>query len=360
MFWKNVNLFRFKPLSLVTKLMLFYSLSTIGILSAIGLFLYPTYLKMTEEINKIQPSHVTVECYEKIIITLLIGALSAIILGYFMARKGLNRLKEFERKMEQITADSLHDRINLNEWPKELISLGKKFNTMLDRIQGSFDQLSQFSSDIAHELRTPIHNLRGITELALSKEQYSDEYRHMLETSMNEYQHLSKLIENLLFLARSDHGQLTLNKEAINARNEILNLCDYYQAIADERQIKLTCHGDAIVSVDPTLFKRVINNLLTNALKYTKPNGEILIEIKSTDQHAVVSIHDTGDGIAEEHLTKIFDRFYRVDSSRSGKSGGLGLGLAIVKSIIDLHRGKLHIQSKVNSGTSVYIQLPSL
>lgn len=338
--------------------MMLYSLTTIGLISAIGIFLYPTFIKIMGNMNGSEASYITAECYEKIIITLLVGSLLAVIFGHFIARKGLDRMREFENKMEKITADSLHERINLNEWPKELKSFGKKFNTMLDRIQSSFIQLSQFSSDIAHELRTPVHNLRGITEIALSNESFSDEYRQILEKYMNEYQHLSKLIENLLFLARSDHGQLILQKEIINAQEEISNICDYYQAVALENKIELTCTGNANIAVDPTHFKRVISNLISNALKYTQPNGKILINIEAMDQWAKISIHDTGIGITNEHITRIFDRFYRIDPSRSSHSGGLGLGLAIVKSIIDLHKGKILIKSKPNFGTTVYLQLP--
>lgn len=130
MFLKNVNIFRFKTLSLVTKLMLLYSLSTIGLLSAIGVFLYPTFIKITEKINGSEASYITAECYEKIIITLLFGSLCSVIFGHFIARNGLNRMREFENKMETITADSLHERIHIDEWPIELKSFGKKFNMM--------------------------------------------------------------------------------------------------------------------------------------------------------------------------------------------------------------------------------------
>ena len=339
--------------------MLFYSLSTIGVLTAIALFLYPTFIKIIDQINENDVSNITAECYEKIIITLLVSSLIAIIFGHIIARKGLNRMREFENNMDKITADSLHERINLNEWPKELINFGHKFNTMLDRIQASFIQLTQFSSDIAHELRTPINNLRGITEIALTKKGSCDETRPILEFYMNEYHHLSKLIEHLLFLARSDHGQLTLKKELINAREEIINICDYYQAVADEKSIEMSCAGSAKIGVDPTLFKRVISNLLSNALKYTESLGKISINIKTEALMTHIAIHDTGRGINAEHLTKIFDRFYRVDTSRSSQPGSLGLGLAIVKSIIDLHKGTIKIESELDKGTSIYLQLPS-
>lgn len=360
MFWKLGKIFQIKSVSLVAKLVIFYSISTIGILASISLFLYPTFLKMIEQINLSKATNITTECYEKLIVVLLLSTLSTIILGHMIARKGLKRLREFEDKMEQISINSLQARINLSEWPKELISLGNKFNTMLDRIQISFNQISQFSSDIAHELRTPLNNLRGITEIELSKNECDEKQKIIFEKYMNEFINLSKLIENLLFIARSDNRQITLKKEIVDARKEILNICDYYIAIADEHKIVITCEGQAFVCVDPTLFKRVISNLIANAIKYTPPNGSIKIVINELDGKIEIAIHDSGIGIPTEHLTKIFDRFYRIDSSRSSSSGGLGLGLAIVKSILDLHDGKVWAESKKNVGTSIYFNFPVL
>lgn len=367
MFWKSVNLKRIKSWSLVTKLMLLYSLSTIGILSSVGLFLYPTFAKIVYHTDNVYVSgdttlskNYTAKCYKEVITALLLGTLIAIILGYFIARNALSRIREFTDKMEIVTANSLHERINPSEWPKELKILAERYNNMLDRVQASFIQLVQFSSDIAHELRNPVHNLRGITEIALSKEKTVTEYRQILESNIDEYDYLTKLIENLLFLARSEHGQIKINKKAFNVREKILKMFEYFQAIADEKNIELLCEGDAIIYVEPTLFKRAINNLLSNALRYSFQNGKIRIQIKSVNKKIVkISISDNGIGIHEEHLTKVFDRFYRIDPSRSSQSGGLGLGLAIVKSIIELHQGKINIESKLNLGTTIHLLLSS-
>lgn len=309
--------------------------------------------------NGTPASHLTVECFQQIIIILLTASLAAIVFGHMISRNGLKRLREFENKMEKISAQSLNDRILLNEWPKELRNLAQRFNEMLNRIETSFVQLSQFSSDIAHELRTPIHNLKNMAESALVKEKSPQELREILESSMTEYQHLAKLVENMLFIARSDHGQIRLKNERIDIQKEIINICEYYQAIADEKQIVLTCSGEAKIDCDPLLFKRVISNLLANALRYTLPHGQISLSIQPMQQFVQITIQDTGVGISPEHLENIFNRFYRVDSSRSVYTGGIGLGLAIVKSIIDLHRGTIKIDSQINTGTSVYIQLPS-
>lgn len=345
--------------SLVNRLMLFYSISTIGLLGGISLFLYPLFVKFFEHLHG-HPAAVMMSalCYRKVIITLLIGSLFSILMGYLIARKGLKRLQEFEHKIDQINASSMDARLNIQEWPNELKTLGGKFNIMLDRIQSSFEQLSQFSSDIAHELRTPIHNLQGITELELVKHHHSDDQRRLLETYMVEYQHLGKLIENLLFLARSDHGNLMLDKQELEARSEIQSICDYYQILADEKNITIACEGDAKVYADLTFFKRVISNLLSNALRHTPEEGRITINIQTLGIHTYIAVHDTGEGIPKESLARVFDRFYRADSSRSSRSGGLGLGLAIVKSILNLHQGSVHIESVAPGGTTVYLQMP--
>src|SRR3989338_13291 len=378
MFWKNVK--RVKSLSIVTTLALLYSLSTIGIFIVIALFLYPDFSKITQAINKkpvstygnqldsekkikICPTEINrlcIKCYKKTIVVLLASSIASIFLGYLVARNGLARMREFENKIENIHSDLLHERINIQDWPKELRNVGEKFNMMLDRIQISFDQLSQFSSDIAHELRTPLHNLTGLTELALVKEKTSEEYKQTLTLCLEEYHHLSKLIENLLFLARSNHGQMILHKTSFSVKKEILKLFDYYQALAEEKEIELLCQGDATLVADLILFKRMIANLLTNSLHYTSSTKkEIKIEVTSDEHDIFIAIHDQGIGIDSQHLSKLFDRFYRVDTSLNTGSGGLGLGLAIVKSIIDLHKGKIRVGSQINRGTTVYITLPT-
>lgn len=349
---------RFGSLSLVKKLMFLYSLTTIGLFAAICLFLYPAFARLAEKINGTSASSLTIECFEKVIVSLLIGSFGAIIFGYMIARKGLSRLRELEDKMDSITAESLDDRILPDEWPSELRNLAFRFNEMLNRIQASFQQLSQFSSDIAHELRTPIHNLKNMAEAALLKNQSAEDYRRVLESSMDEYQNLSKLVENMLFIARSDHKQIALQRERIAVQKEIAHVFEYYQAIADERQIQLSCIGSAELSVDLILFKRVLVNILSNALRHSLDYGKIVVHIESMMNFVKIAIEDSGSGIPPEHLDKLFNRFYRTDASRTLHSGGNGLGLAIVKSIIDLHQGSISIESQINIGTRVILKLP--
>lgn len=358
MFWNSVNLIRPKSWSLVTKLMVLYAISTIAVLFSISIFLYPTFLDIISHINVTFYNYLEDICYKKIVAALLLSSLVAILLGYIIARNSMSRVHEFANKIELITANSLHERINLNDWPCELKTLGNKFNNMLDRLQLSFTQLSQFSSDIAHELRNPIHNLKGMTEQALTKTRTVDEYNQLLESCYEEYEYLTKLIENLFFLAHVDHGEIKINKIELNAREEILKICDYFSAIAAEKNIEITCAGNATILADPILFKRVVNNLLSNALKYTPSSGKIHIDLNSVKDNVHLTFKDTGVGIQQAHLSKIFDRFYRVDPSRSSLTGGLGLGLTIAKSIIELHKGQISIESEFNKGTTINIKLP--
>lgn len=361
MSWKFANIFKIKSCSLSTKLMVLYTLSTLCLLAAMGLFLYPTFIRVLQQLDATHAYHLTAMCFQRVIIALLLSTFGAVILGYVIARNGLSRIHEFSTKMENMTAHSLHERVDPRDWPKELKTLGNKFNSLLDRLESAFIQQSQFSSDIAHELRTPIHNLRGITELALTKEKSIEEYKRILESHQEEYDYLTRLIENLLFLAHAEHGEITLQKTGLVAREEIAKIADYFQAVCDEKEIKLCFEGDAILFADPTLFKRAFTNLLSNAFRYTQNKGEITIEVRAVDRDYVqISVKDTGTGIGEEHLSKVFDRFYRVDPSRSSQSGGVGLGLSLVKSIIDLHQGKIAIESELNRGTTVHVQFPLL
>lgn len=357
MYLKIVNFFGFESWSLVKKLMFLYSISVIGIIISLSLFLYPTFMDV---INHTTESYLAELCYRKLILGLLLSATATIISGYVIARNGLTRLREFSEVMETITSESLDRRINPQEWPNEIKSVVERFNLLLDRIQNSFNQLSQYSSDIAHELRNPINNLLGMTEFTLAKDKSIEEYQRALEFNHEELIYISKLIDNLFFLAHADHGQIKIEKVSFDAKEVVLRTFDFYQAIADENEITLICEGQGDIFADLTLFKRVINNLLSNALKYSYPSGKIIITIQPSKDHTTISIIDHGIGIACEHHKMIFDRFYRVDSSRSEDSGGLGLGLSIVKSIIELHKGKISIESKPSIGTVIYFSLPNM
>jgi two-component system heavy metal sensor histidine kinase CusS len=289
---------------------------------------------------------------------LLMSALCSLFLGFFIAHRGMKSLYALTDTVKQITITSLHQRTDPQSLPKELKPLGLAFNQMLDRIESSFVRLIQFSSDLAHELRIPVNNLIGETEITLSRDHSIDEYQQVLVSNMEEYHRISQLIENILFLSRAENPQLEIQKASLNIHEEIAVVCDYYQAMADEKRIKITYEGNAILNVNSIMFRRMISNILSNALKYTNPDGWIRFILTDLHDHIQINVSDNGIGIPAQHLPKIFDRFYRVDSARSQQSGGIGLGLAIVKSIADLHHGNISISSDMNKGTTICLTFP--
>ncbi|WP_197272885.1 heavy metal sensor histidine kinase [Nitrosospira briensis] len=303
---------------------------------------------------------ILVSRYERYLIgVLLIGILVSAAVGIITAQRGMKPLADITRAAERITASQLHERIDVAQWPQELVSLARAFDAMLDRLEDSFSRLSQFSADLAHELRTPINNLRGEAEVALSKLRETNEYREILASSLEEYDRLSRMMDSLLFLARADSAQTMITSLTMDASTEIRKIIAFYEALAAEQNVSVICTGSGEMNADPILFRRVISNLLSNALHYTPVGGEITFSIRSMDGGIEVGCRDSGMGIAQEHLPKIFDRFYRISPSRNIKTEGAGLGLAIVKSIVDLHRGKIAVQSVVGQGTSVRLFFPA-
>lgn len=289
-----------------------------------------------------------------------LGIVFSCTVGVLVTRKGLQPLKDITRATHRITASQLHERVAANAWPEELASLARSFDQMLDRLEDSFSRLSQFSADLAHELRTPINNLRGEAGVALSHARTPEEYRRTLESSLEEYARLSRLIDNLLFLAQADGPITSIARTACDCRKAIEVVREFYQALAEDRGVEVICGGEATLEADPVLFRQVISNLLSNALNYTARGGKVSISVQRQDDRTVeISVSDTGCGIPAEHLGKIFDRFYRVGSARSQQPNASGLGLAIVKSIMSLHRGTVSVQSEVGKGSTFTLKLPS-
>lgn len=298
--------------------------------------------------------------YRSILIVTLLGImLVAIFLGYFIASRAMRSLFRLTETTKQITASSLHQRINPKSWPTELHSLGMAFNQMLDRIETSFAHLAQFSADLAHELRTPVNNLMGETEIVLSRKSSITDYRQVLESNLEELNRISHIIENLLFIARAENPKMEIKKELLHVGDEIKLVREFYEALADEKKITTSQEGEGIVLANPVMFRRMLSNVLSNSLKYTRENGWIKFSITQNDDDTLsITLTDNGIGIADEHLSKIFNRFYRVDSARSQSPGGSGLGLAIVKSIVDLHHGHISITSVPEKGTTVVMVFP--
>lgn len=296
---------------------------------------------------------------EILLAVIIFGTVISAVLAAIIVRKGLRPLKEITERTMHITAYNLDERMNMPHWPKEVKTLAIAFDDMLDRLQDSFDRLSSYVSNMAHELRTPINVLMGEAEVALTKARTSSDYRRVIESNLEEYGRLSRIIDSLLFIARTDIKKSTLLREEIIVSQEVKKIVEYYQPLADDKELSITWTGNATLSADPTLFRRAISNLLSNAIHYTTSGGRIEISTRQADNLSIeVTVADTGCGMCKEELPKIFDRFYRVDTSRHVHPEGTGLGLAIVKSIMDLHGGTVSIESEPSKGTSVTLKFP--
>ena len=296
----------------------------------------------------------------KLLAVVVLGVLFSGVAGVLVTRRGLQPLTAMAKATERISASHLHDRIAADEWPEELVSLARSFDQMLDRLEDSFERLSQFSADLAHELRTPLNNLRGEAGVTLSQGRTPDEYRRTLESSLEEYARLTRLIDNMLFLARAEGPGTGVARSSLDARQAIEVVREFYEAMAEEQGVKVLCEGQGMVKGDPVLFRQAVSNLLSNALNYTARGGRVVLDIREHQNNGVeVSVSDTGSGIPPEHLPRIFDRLYRVDFARSQHPNSAGLGLAIVKSIMTLHEGSVEVRSEVGQGTKVTLVFPA-
>ena len=293
-------------------------------------------------------------------VILLIGLFLFALTTWLIARRGMRPIAALTRIVQQVQANRMQPRTGQAHWPGELTELARSFDAMLERLEQGFQALEGFSADIAHELRTPLNILRGEAEVALSQTRSLAEYREVLASSLEEYHGLTRLVDSLLFLARAEHGSDRIERRRLSARAEALAVCDFYEALAAERQIATEVSGEAELFADPALFRRALSNLLSNALRHTPAGGTVRISLSRGDGLTThINMSDTGCGIAAEHLPRIFERFYRVDPARVREGEGAGLGLAIVKSIVTLHGGEATIASTPGQGTNVTLSFPS-
>ena len=300
-----------------------------------------------------------IEYRHKLVFILIGGIIIAFFLGFLITKKGMRKLHDLTNAAKEVTSSSLHKRINPKDWPYELRNLGVAFNQMLGRLEEAFLRLNQFSSDLAHELRTPVNNLLGEIEVALSKPHSQSEYEDVLHSNIEEVRRLFHIIENLLFLAKTENPKLDIQKVKLNLKDEISIVANYYQSMADDFNINIVCKGDGFFQGNSIMFRRMISNILSNSIKYSQPQKNIYIDIcPSKKEEVKIIIRDEGVGMSKEHVSKIFSRFYRVDGSRTQNSGGVGLGLSIVKSIVELHHGFIHVLSEPNRGTQIEIIFP--
>ncbi len=285
-------------------------------------------------------------------ISLIAASLLTVVLGVLIVRRGMQPVREIAHAASRISAGKLAERIPEPGVPPELGDLVKAFNAMLGRLEESFARLSDFSADIAHELRTPLHSLRMQTEVSLNRSRDVADYRELLASNLEEYERLSKIIADMLFLAKADHGLLIPHREAVALRALCERLLDYFGLLAEK--IDLQFHGiDVQVHGDRLMLERAIGNLLVNAIHHTPEGGWITVDVSEQDKQAVIRISNSGKPLPQEAIERIFERFVRLDPA----SEGSGLGLAIARSIVVAHGGQIAVRS-VGHATEFSIRLP--
>jgi two-component system heavy metal sensor histidine kinase CusS len=278
----------------------------------------------------------------KLILYSLLGIVMASLLGRWVGLYLLKSLNNLIEQTHKIQGTQPHQRIEVKSTTVEVDKLSSAMNAMLEKIQINYDQLARFSEDIAHELRTPLNNLMGQTQIMLMQSRSQQELEQLLYSHLEEYERLSKMIDNMLFIARSEHSDYIIEKENIDLSNLILELVHYFEFLAEDRLMRFVLELEKGIQIyaNADLLKRALSNLIINAIDYGFEDQDIVISTKSTENHIDIEVLTKNVFIDKQHLKHLFERFYQIESSRHAKAKTGGLGLSIVKSIMMLHNGE--------------------
>lgn len=301
---------------------------------------------------------------QKLFLTLLLGVPASLILasfgGWFMAKKSLSPVNDITTAARLITAKNLDQKIDVPNPNDEVGRLAETFNEMISRLNDSFRQMNQFSSDVSHELRTPLTILRGEMEVALRTRRTQEEYEAVISSGLEEVERMSLMVEELLLLSKAEHGELKLNISDVPLHRLLDTAHGHATILARGKGLTISIRKSEEVYIqgDEMRLRQLLLNLVDNAVKYSPKGSEIDLSLSKNRECAYISVRDTGIGISNEDQDKIFERFYRVDKSRSREVGGTGLGLAICKHIADAHGGGISVESERGKGTTFTVTLP--
>ncbi|WHS62222.1 heavy metal sensor histidine kinase [Pseudomonas sp. G2-4] len=291
-------------------------------------------------------------------LTVGLSALATALLGAWAARRALRPLRRMGAIAGSVSARSLNARLPEEQMPAELAELAHSINAMLGRLDDAFQRLSAFSADIAHELRTPLSNLLTHTQVTLTRERPLEDYREALHSNLEELQWMAQLVNDMLYLAKADHGLLAPNREPLELAAEVDVLLEFFAPLAEDANVHLSREGEGCIEGDRSMLRRALSNLLDNALRFTPRDGEVRVRMVDEAHRVCVSVENSGEGIAADLLPRLFDRFYRADPARQeGSSEHAGLGLAITRSIIRAHGGQIRCES-ADGWTRFLIELP--
>jgi two-component system heavy metal sensor histidine kinase CusS len=318
----------------------------------------PDSPQLTLLLNITHHQHFLQRMQRLIWLTVGLSALATALLGAWAARSGLRPLRRMSAIASGVSAQSLSARLPEENMPPELAEMAHHFNAMLGRLDDSFQRLSAFSADIAHELRTPLSNLLTHTQVTLTRPRPIEDYREALHSNLEELQWMAQLVNDMLYLAKADHGLLMPKREPLELAEEADVLLEFFAPLAEDAQVTLSRAGHARIEGDRSMLRRALSNLLDNALRFTPVNGEVRVRIVDQPKGLSLMVENSGNAIDEALLPRLFDRFYRADPARhEGSSEHAGLGLAITQSIIRAHGGQIHCESD-EGWTRFVIELP--
>ncbi|KAF1005117.1 MAG: Sensor protein CzcS [Pseudomonas fluorescens] len=278
--------------------------------------------------------------------------------AWWLVQRGLAPLQQFSRVAAKVTTQDLTHRLSLENLPKELDELAQGINFMLQRLDGGVQQLSQFSDDLAHELRAPLTNLMGKAQVTLSRERAAQEYKAALESSTEELDRLARIVSDMLFLAQVSHPAARVSFIRVSLADEARRVMALFALSAEDKGLSLNLSGDARVQGDRLMIQRAISNLLSNAIRHSPSDSHISLRVETHVDNVSLSVGNPGAGIDDRHLPYVFERFYRADNSRARTEGGTGLGLAIVRSIMALHQGQALASSVPDNFTLFTLAFP--
>ena len=293
----------------------------------------------------------------KLWLAMSVGALLAFAFGWWVSQRGLHPVRLLAKRAAGIDVQHLHLRLDEFNDLNELKLLCSALNQMLARLEDGFAQLSRFSEDLAHEMRTPLGNLMGHTQQTLRRSRSIEDYQNLLVSNQEEYERLARMIDSMLFLARTEQPNACITFEHISLHHLIEQLCEYFEGVAQERDVRLINQTQDQLLGDPGLIRRALANLLANALRYAIPGSAVTVSSEISEDRLEITVHNHGEPIAAEHLPRLFERFYRCDPSRNQPDDSGGLGLAIVRSIMQLHGGCVTVDS-TEAGTSFHLEFP--
>ena len=279
-------------------------------------------------------------------------------LGYVVIRRGLRPLRHMALEATKIHPASLSTRLSSDNAPQELQQLIYSFNDMLERLAEGYQRLTQFSADLAHEIRTPVGALMGHCQVALYQPRSTEEYETLLANNMEELERISRMVENILFLARATDARSVLTITSIDVSAEMTRIQEYFEGLAEEREMTLHSAGEGILYADAILFQRALSNLVANAVRYAHEGTPIVVRAEAHASGMDIHVISQGDPIPPEKLGKLFDRFYRADASRSEGGSSSGLGLSIVQAIMALHQGSVRVVSSAEGETRFTLTFP--